>query len=145
MTIMPAPDLEALVTTWTAAVEASHGLLAGITTETQNEQALALINVLLDHVHEHPELDPLLDVVSSLVEEYETVAYPLDGVPTQDLLAFLMENRDLTSAALAEATRLEVSEIERLLAGEDTWTLTHMRTLGVYFHLRPSVFVPEVH
>lgn len=145
MTTTTPIDFDALVTTWTAAVEASHGLLEGITTEEQNERALALLDVLLDHVQERPELDPLLDLVSYRVETFETEAYPMAAVPPQRLLAYLMENRDLTSAALADATGLEVGEIERLLAGEEAWTLPLMLRLGEFFSIRPSVFVPEVH
>lgn len=145
MTPVTAPEFEPLVAAWTAAVEASHGLLAGITSEAQNEQALAVIDVLLDHVQQRPELDPLLDVVSYLVETFETEAYPIEASPPQHLLAYLMDTRELTSTALADAVGLERREIEHLLAGEEGWTLAHMQTLGAFFHVRPRIFVPDTH
>jgi len=139
-------DTHTLFRLWADVDCVAHDLLSPITSEAQNEQALTTIDELMLEVGDdqnHPLLS-LLNLLADRVEAFERAAYPLPPAPPQRVLAFLMEQRDLTQQALAAATGIDQSNLSKLLRGRRDFTANQVKKLSEYFHVNPSVFLPAV-
>jgi HTH-type transcriptional regulator/antitoxin HigA len=82
-----------------------------------------------------------LDVLSDVVEKYEERRYPLHESTAAEMLAFLIEQRNVTQKDVAEATGIPISTISELISGKRAFTLNHVKRLIGYFHVSPAVFV----
>lgn len=84
--------------------------------------------------------DKLLDLLVALVEKYEAERLEIPVAEPSEVLAFLIEDRDLRPADLAEVlgSRGYVSDI---LSGRRRISADKARALGVYFGVDPGVFL----
>jgi HTH-type transcriptional regulator/antitoxin HigA len=72
-----------------------------IESEQELERAEEIINRLLSKGENlSPEEEKLLDLISDLVEKYEVEHYPFSEVPPNEILKFLMEERELKQSDL---------------------------------------------
>ena len=79
--------------------------LRPLRTDADLDAAIATIDTLLDKAAlTIPEQD-YLDVLSDLIESYEAEAVPMQPVGDPDLLRFLIEQKGVTQAAVANASR----------------------------------------
>jgi len=102
-----------------------------------------LMNSILEQVgdDESHELADLLDVVSTLVGEYEARHHPhLPTAEPREVLKFLMEEHDLKQVDLTDdlGTQSVVSEI---LAGKRDINIRQARALAKRFRVSPVVFI----
>ena len=103
----------------------------------------ALMEELLELVgdDEDHELADLLDVVSSLVAQYEDAHHP-EAAPLEpkEMLRFLMEQHDLRQGDLAKelGTQSVVSEV---LAGRRELNTRQIKALSKRFGVSPAVFI----
>jgi HTH-type transcriptional regulator/antitoxin HigA len=81
-----------------------------------------------------------LDVLSDLVERYETEAHPMAPVTDADMLRHLLEARGISQSNLAEATGIAVSTISEVLGGKRSLNRDHIGKLARFFHVSPGVF-----
>jgi HTH-type transcriptional regulator / antitoxin HigA len=110
-----------------------------ITTEEENEQAIALALSLEHRPNRTPEEEMLLQLLVTLIEQFEETHYPiLPGTP-YSMLQHLMEARDMTTEALAEVIgSLEVAL--QIVNGDRTISKTQAEALADYFHVNISLF-----
>jgi HTH-type transcriptional regulator / antitoxin HigA len=74
-----------------------------ITTEEENERAIAVVESLTHKSDLTPEEDQLLELLITLIEKFETEHYPLNNLSTSlSRLTFLMEENNLRQADLIE-------------------------------------------
>lgn len=67
-----------------------------IESEEELDRAEEIINRLLSKGENlSPEEEKLLDLISDLIEKYEDEHYPFPEVPPNEILKFLMEQKDL--------------------------------------------------
>ena len=102
-----------------------------------------LMNAVLEEVgdDENHELADLLDIVSTLVGEYETRHHPrLPSAEPREVLKFLMEEHNLKQVDLTDdlGTQSVVSEI---LAGKREINIRQAKALAKRFRVSPAVFV----
>ena len=72
-----------------------------IESEAELDRAEEIINKLLSKGENlSPEEEKLLDLISDLVEKYEDEHYPFPEVPPNEILKFLMEERELKQSDL---------------------------------------------
>jgi HTH-type transcriptional regulator/antitoxin HigA len=113
-----------------------------IRTEEENERMLAEIEHLMDKGEGNlsPEEDTLFDLMVFLVEDFESRAYPIPDAPPQDILRFLMEQRDLKQADLVPilGSKGHVSDI---VNGKRGISKEHAKALAAFFHVSPEVFI----
>ena len=91
-----------------------------------------------DEKHRHADL---LDVVSTLVSQYEETQLPWeDTTEPRDVLRFLMEQNELKQSDLSEevGTQGVVSEI---LAGNRAINARQAKALAKRFRVSPAVFL----
>jgi HTH-type transcriptional regulator / antitoxin HigA len=112
-----------------------------IETEEENERVLAIVERLMSKAEKRtPEEDAILNLLVHLVEEFEGKAYPTEKASPAEMIAFLLEQRDLKPVALAEVlgSRGRVSEI---LAAKRCVSKEQAKRLGDFFHVSPAAFI----
>lgn len=88
----------------------------------------------------HP-LDDLADLVVRRIVAYEDEHYGVgDGDPAS-MLAFILEQREMTPERLAEETGMERATVDALLSGELEFTVNHARQLSTHFGCNAAVFL----
>jgi HTH-type transcriptional regulator / antitoxin HigA len=83
-----------------------------------------------------------LDVLTDLIEAYETKHHPMPVAPPADVLRELMATNRLTQQALAERVKISQSTISAILNGKRSLTKPQMIALARFFGLSPAVFLP---
>jgi HTH-type transcriptional regulator / antitoxin HigA len=110
-----------------------------ITTEEENSQAIALALTLEHRPNRTPEEEMLLQLLVTLIEQFEETHYPiLQGTPNS-MLMHLMDARDMTTEALAEVIgSLDVAV--QIVNGDRTISKTQAQALADYFRVDVSLF-----
>ena len=118
--------------------------LRPIRSEAELDEAIQVIDSLLDQDGLTPPEDDYLDVLSDLVEAYEDVHHPIGPVSDADMLHSLLDSRRETQAPVAKGAGIAESTISEVLSGKRKLTRKQIGKLARYFHVDPSVFAfPE--
>jgi HTH-type transcriptional regulator / antitoxin HigA len=81
-----------------------------------------------------------LDVLTDIVEKYETEHCPMSAVSDGDMLRHLLDARQITQAKLSGDVRIPMSTISEVLHGKKKLTRRQIRSLADYFHVDPAAF-----
>jgi HTH-type transcriptional regulator/antitoxin HigA len=118
--------------------------LRPLRTDVELDAAIAVIDSLLDRASlTLPEHD-YLDVLSDLVEAYESEAVPMSPVGDAELLRFLIEQKSVAQAEAAAGAGIAESTISEVLAGKRKLNRGQIAKLARYFSVEPSAFLSEV-
>jgi HTH-type transcriptional regulator/antitoxin HigA len=102
---------------------------------------------LIDRLMSKPALSraesEMLELLSMLVEQYESREHPTPRVSAAEMLEHLIEARGITYAALAAETNIARSIITDIFAGRRRISLGNVRKFSQYFRVPPSVFVSQ--
>jgi HTH-type transcriptional regulator / antitoxin HigA len=112
-----------------------------IETEEENGRVLAIIERLMAKGEKRtPEEDAVLNLLVHLVEQFEEKSCQMGGAAPSEMVAFLLEQRGLKPAALAEVlgSRGRVSEI---LAAKRSISKEQAKRLGEFFHISAAAFI----
>src|SRR5437899_638897 len=100
--------------------------LRPIRTEAELRQAEKVLHALIDSESlSAPEQDYLL-ILGNLIEEYEAKVHPIDDVPPHEMLAWLLETKDVTQTAVSKETGIPVSTISELLSQKRDFNVSHI-------------------
>ena len=83
----------------------------------------------------------LLELLATLVEEYESDEYPTPKVSQPELLAHLIDAKGVSQAEVARETGLPTSVINNVLKGRRGISQTNIVRLARYFRVSPAVFL----
>ena len=83
----------------------------------------------------------LLELLATLVEEYESGENPTPKASQSDLLAHLIEAKGVSQAEIARETGLPSSVITNVLKGRRGISQTNIVLLARYFHVSPAAFM----
>jgi HTH-type transcriptional regulator/antitoxin HigA len=81
-----------------------------------------------------------LDVLTDLVEKYETVEHPMPPVPESTLLRHLIEARGITQSKLAADRKILMSTISAVINDKRRLTRRQVAVISQYFGVPQSVF-----
>ena len=81
-----------------------------------------------------------IDLLSLLVERYESERYPLPEASPVEILRFLMDRHGLTQRDLRSELGSE-SLVSLILSGKRNLTVPHMHALAKRFHVPAAVFI----
>ncbi len=111
-----------------------------ITTEEQNEQALALLEGLMAIKGRTSEQNQILQLLVLLIEKFEQGHYPLEASTPHSRLLHLMEARNLRQSDLVEVigSKGVTSEVVR---GKRAISKNQAKALAEFFHVAPGLFV----
>jgi HTH-type transcriptional regulator/antitoxin HigA len=114
--------------------------LRPIRSDRELARAIQMVDSLIDRDDLDTDEQDYLDVLSDLVERYETEEHPLAPVSDAEMLQHLIEAKGVTQVEAARATGIAESTISEVLAGKRTLSRTHIGKLSRYFHVGPGVF-----
>jgi HTH-type transcriptional regulator / antitoxin HigA len=83
-----------------------------------------------------------LDVLTDLIEKYETDHEPIPDASEADVLRLLMESNGLSQMALARKVGIAQSTTGAVLHGTRSLTKEHVITLARFFNVGPGAFLP---
>jgi HTH-type transcriptional regulator/antitoxin HigA len=100
--------------------------LRPLRSDAELDGAIQVINSLLDRDDLDPGEQDYLDVLSDLVERYEDEHYPIADVPGHEMLAYLMEQKQVTQSEVSSATGIAVSTLSEILKGKRKLNRSHI-------------------
>jgi HTH-type transcriptional regulator / antitoxin HigA len=112
-----------------------------ITNEAELSATQVVVDTLLDRPTLTPEEQDYLNVLGTLIYEYEQTLEPLPDIYGVELLKVLMEEQDLRQKDLVEIFKTE-SIISAVLHGRRKLTVEHIQKLAEFFHISPAAFFP---
>ncbi len=119
----------------------SEVLPQAITTEAENEKALAKLEALMHKGSLSPEEDRLYDLLLVLVEKFEQENYPLKTYSTPlSRLLHLMESNHLKQTDLLDVFGSSGIASE-VINGKREISKAHAQKLGERFNLSPALFL----
>ena len=118
--------------------------LRPIRTERELDRAIRVVDQLLDRPTLGKDERDYLDVLSSLIEQFEESRHPISAAADADLLAHLLEARGVTQSEVARDTGIAESTVSAVLKGVRTLTRQHIAKLAMYFQVSPAAFDFEV-
>jgi HTH-type transcriptional regulator / antitoxin HigA len=113
-----------------------------IRSEEQLEQVQQVIDALIDKGELTSDEKDYLDVLGTLVYEYEQTLEPLPDIYGVELLKVFIEERSLKQKDLVPIFRTE-SIISDVLHGRRQLTTRHIQELAEFFHISPAAFFPQ--
>lgn len=133
-------DVKGLQKAWTAFDRIAH--LRSIHNDKEYGRMVALMNALLDAAGDdenHP-LSGLLDLVSDLVEDYDTDHFKPPVAAPKDVLQHLLDARGLRQSDLAAV--IPQSNLSAILAGKRKISAALAGKFAKYFDVSPALFIP---
>ena len=89
---------------------------------------------------DHP-LGSLFGLLRDRITVYEGRVSPVPAASPERVLAFLMEQRDMTPTHLAGVLGINQVNVSRLLNGKSQFTVETVQVLAGYFHVNTGVFL----
>jgi HTH-type transcriptional regulator/antitoxin HigA len=114
--------------------------LRPIRSDEELAQAIRVVDELIDREELVQDEQDYLDVLSDLVENYESEAHPVPPASDAEVLHHLIEARGVTQADVARETKIAESTISEVLAGKRNLNRTHIARLARYFQVGPTAF-----
>lgn len=113
-----------------------------ITSEDELMETQEVIDSLLDKDELSKEEQDYLNVLGTLVYEYEQKQDPIPDIYGVDLLKVLIEEFGLRQKDLVPVFKTE-SIVSDVLNGKRQLTTRHIEELANFFHVSPAVFFPN--
>jgi HTH-type transcriptional regulator / antitoxin HigA len=113
-----------------------------ITNDQQLEATQEVIDSLLDRTELTPEESDYLNVLGTLVFDYEQKNETIADIYGVELLKVLIAERNLRQKDLISVFKTE-SIVSDILNGKRQLTIRHIQELAQFFNLSPAVFLPE--
>jgi HTH-type transcriptional regulator / antitoxin HigA len=110
-----------------------------IRSEAALQQAQNAVNSILDQGPMGQEEREYINVLGTLIHEYEQIHHPIPDIYGVELLKVLIEERELRQKDLVPIFKTE-SIVSAVLHGDRNLTVEHIQKLAEYFHVSPSVF-----
>ena len=132
-----APNLAATIKVWPTVSK----VVSTLRSEEQYNKAVKLLDQLIDKVSEKPNdtLDSLIDILGTLIEDYENKYVPEPvGDPISSLKHF-MEEYNLRQSDLPEIGSQGV--VSEILNGKRQLNVAQIKALSERFKVSPAVFV----
>jgi HTH-type transcriptional regulator/antitoxin HigA len=89
-----------------------------------------------------PEEEEAIELLTLLVDRYETQRYPLPDVEPAEMLRFLLDQNGLSQRDVAAELGSE-STVSLVLSGRRPLNRDHIARLSERFHVSPAVFFPS--
>lgn len=115
--------------------------LRPIRSEADLLRAEKVLHALIDSDQLTAGEQDYLEILGNIIEEFEEQAYPVKELPPHEMLAGMMEAKDVTQTEVSKATGIPVSTISELLSQKRAFNVSHIEKLCAYFGLGPAAFV----
>lgn len=111
--------------------------------DAQYDNTIELIDRLMSAGKLTKGQELYLETLVQLVEAYEAKHHAIDVAATSgvDVLRHLLAENDMNASDLARLLGIHASMGSKLLKGERSLTVEHLRTLADRFQVRPELFM----
>jgi HTH-type transcriptional regulator / antitoxin HigA len=82
-----------------------------------------------------------IELLSLLVERYESQRYPIPAADPVSVLRFLMDQNGLSQRDIVQDIGGSESLVSMIMNGQRNLTVDHIRNLSARFHVSASVFI----
>jgi len=89
------------------------------------------------------EKSELIELLATLIEQYESARYPTPHNSPRDVLAHYINNRGVSRARLARDTGIPRATITNILSGRRAVSKANAIRLAKHFRVPDSVFIEE--
>lgn len=103
------------------------------------KEAQDVVNSILDQGVMGKEEREYINVLGTLIHEYEQIHHSIPDIYGVELLKVLIEEHELRQKDLVPIFKTE-SIVSAVLHGDRNLTVEHIQKLAEYFHVSPSVF-----
>lgn len=117
--------------------------LRPITSAAAHSRALLVARGLMDRPRLSKGATDYLDVLTSLIEQYEAEHEAIPPASDAELLALLMDSRGVTAQQVAEETGVVGSTLSAVRTGKRRLTREQVARVATYFGVSPNVFLGE--
>jgi HTH-type transcriptional regulator/antitoxin HigA len=117
--------------------------LRPIRSERELDRATKMIDSLLDRPKLTKTERDYLEVLTDLVERYESQAYPAEPANDAEMLAHLLDARGISQTELSAKVGIAGSTISEVLRGKRKLRRQHIGRLAAFFGVSPAVFVSD--
>lgn len=114
--------------------------LRPIRSDKELDEAVQMVDSLLDRRDLAPEEEDYLEVLGDLIERYESEAHPMPPLSDAEMLRHLIEAKGVFRTELSGATGIADSTISEILKGKRSLNRNHIGKLARYFNVSPEVF-----
>lgn len=114
--------------------------LRTIRDEGELDRAIAMVDRLLNMAKRDAGQEEYLDVLGTLIHEFESEHYPHKRVSDAEMLTYLMEARGINQADVVKGTGIDQTTMSLVLNGKRNLTRAHIETLAQFFHVDAGVF-----
>jgi HTH-type transcriptional regulator/antitoxin HigA len=111
-----------------------------IATEEEYDRTLETVEKLMACINRTPEQTAILQLLVTLIEEFEHKHYPLEPSSPHAILKHLMEARGIKQSDLVGiiGSKGVVSEV---VNGNRAISKAQAKALGEFFHVSPALFI----
>lgn len=114
----------------------------------RNDRELAKATEIMNELAMREDLDDDQDdyfnLLTDVVEAYETATIHIPRLTGVGMLKYLMELKDVSQAELCRAIRMPTTTLNDLLAGRRKLNVKHIKALSSYFKINPDAFMADV-
>ncbi len=114
--------------------------LRPIRSDKELDEAVRMVDSLLDRRDLAAEEQDYLEVLGDLVEQYESEAHPMPPLSDAAMLVHLIEAKGVSQRQVSGATGIADSTISEVLKGKRHLNRSHIGKLAKYFSVSPDVF-----
>jgi len=111
-----------------------------ITTERQLDAANGMIGKLLSSGPISRNAMAYLNVLTILVQQYESIHYPTPTAPDNEVLKYFLEDRGMSQAELVRRTGIAKSTISEIVSGAKQLTRGQMGRIAEALKITPAAF-----
>lgn len=112
-----------------------------ITTDAENDAAIALAEELDHRPDKTSEEHVFLELLVTLIRRFEDEHHPTPEVSPDRILRHLLESSGKTQTDLATIVGTSESEIATFVSGEKTMNEAQATILAAHFKVEPSLFI----
>lgn len=135
-------DLDAITPAWEAFQKKLPTRISVIRTEDQYDAAVQMMDKLLDEIgdNEQHKLIDMLDVLTQLIEDYESQHHAIPDAAPKEVLRLLMEQHGLKQADLAAELGGQ-PVVSAILNGDREINVRQAKELAKRFGVSAGVFI----
>lgn len=112
-----------------------------IRTSREHARALALIEDLMDRPRKTAAERQMIELLATLVDQYEETEWPTPHATPGEVLAFLLAQRDMTQSELARQLDIPQSTVANAIAGRRQLSKANVLALSRFFRVSPTLFL----
>ena len=106
-----------------------------IRSQADYKKALRAVEMLMTKPHLAKAESEYVELLSTLIEHYESQEFPTPKVSQSNLLAHLIAERGMTQAAVARETQISRGTLSNVLAGRRELSKQNIAKLSSFFRI----------